>query len=194
MFHFDVIMPTVTVGDIGTTMATATTQTMRDYILRMNDVYSDVTDPTTTRLFPLVIPSSLTPNVKYYEDIHNDHRVQKTITKHFYYKIVDKWLYNELLPLLAFLKINKSSGGIDIIESMDDYDIQSLGKDTDAEIEAKVRFMEENIITRKLVSHVLKSVCKENRIKWYELKKYEKHVRKVFYNYIYDKLKKVISN
>lgn len=192
MFQFDLFVPTVTVGDIGTTVATATTQTMRDYVLRMNDLYSDITDPT-PRLFPLVVPSSLNPSNLYYSELNNDRRVQKTITKHFYYKILDKWLYNELLPLLAFLKINKTSGGIDIIGSMDEFDIQSLAKDTDAEIEAKVRFMEENIITKKLVKHVLESVCKDNHIKWYELKKYEKHVRKVFYNYIYDKLKKVIS-
>lgn len=128
----------------------------------------------------------------FYKDLNKDKSVQKTFAKYYYYKILDKWIYKELLPLLAFVDI--SSGKPQLIKSLENFDVQKLAKDSEEEIEKKIKYMEENIISRDMVRHVLKKICNENQINWYDLNKHEKKIKKVFYNYLLDKLKASISS
>ena len=127
----------------------------------------------------------------FYKDLNKDKSVHKTLSKYYFYKIVDKWIYKELLPLLAFVELK--SGKPQLIKSLEDYDIQKLSKDTDADIEAKAKYMEEVVLTQDMVRHVLKHICEENRINWYDLNKHEKKIKKVFYNYLLERLKDAIK-
>jgi hypothetical protein len=128
----------------------------------------------------------------FYKDLNKDKTVQKTFAKYYYYKILDKWIYKELLPLLAFVEIN-SSGKPQLVKSIADFDVQKLAKDSEEEIEKKIKYMEEIIITKDMVRHVLKKICNENQINWYDLNKHERKIKKVFYNYLLDKLKDSIN-
>jgi hypothetical protein len=127
----------------------------------------------------------------FYKDLNKDKSVQKTFTKYYFYKIIDKWLYKELLPLLAF--IDTSSGKPQLIKSLEFYDVQKLASDSEEEIEKKVKYMDEILLTKDMVRHVLKKICNENNINWYDLNKHEKKIKKVFYNYLLDKLKDSIG-
>ena len=128
----------------------------------------------------------------FYTDLNKDKSVQKTFAKYYYYKIIDKWIYNELLPLLAFVEIN-DSGKTQLIKSMEDFDIQKLAKNSEEDIEKKVSYMEHVLLTKDLVRHVLKKICNENNINWYDLNKHEKKIKVVFYDYLLDKLKESIK-
>jgi hypothetical protein len=134
-------------------------------------------------------PSLITTG--FYTDLNKDKSVQKTFSKYYYYKIIDKWIYKELLPLLAF--VDTSSGKAHLIKSLEFYDVQKLSKDSQDEIEKKVKYMENVLLTKDMVRHVLKKICNDNGINWYDLNKHEKKIKKIFYNYLLDKLKNAIS-
>ena len=185
----------------------------KDAILKMNKDYADALNPdyTLNKSFPVIItqPSIYNPNsdtsyVSYnplksnlitsgfYKDLNKDKSVQKTLSKYYYYKIIDKWLYNDLLPLLAFVDL--SSGKTQLIKSLSNYNVEKLAKDSESDIDKKVEYMEKILITKDMVRHVLKKICNENNINWYDLNKYEKMIKKVFYNYLVDKLKYAVKS
>jgi len=127
----------------------------------------------------------------FYKDLNKDKNVQKTLSKYYFYKIIDKWLYKDLLPLLAFIDI--SSGKPQLIKSLNNFDVQKLSNDSEADIKTKVEYMEKILLTKDMVRHVLKKICLENNVNWYDLNKYEKMIKKIFYNYLLDKLKEAIK-
>jgi hypothetical protein len=127
----------------------------------------------------------------FYKDLNKDKSVQKVITKYFYYKIIDKWLYNELLQLLAYLEID--DGKVSLIKNLSDYNVGKLARDTDRDIEKKIGYMEDILITKDMVKHVLKKIIRENNLNWYDLYKKESDVIKVFKDYISDKLEDAID-
>lgn len=144
---------------------------------------------TTTSFLSQNMAGNLTSG--FYTDLNKDKSLHKVITKYFYYKILDKWLYNELLPLLAYLKID--DGKVKLIDNLADYNIEKLAMDTDKNIEKKISYMEDILITRDMVKHVLKKIINKNHIKWYDLYKKEFEVKKVFKDYISDKLEDAID-
>ena len=130
-------------------------------------------------------------NTGFYKDLNKDKSVQKTLSKYYFYKIIDKWIYKELLPLLAFVDI--STDKPQLIKSLENFNIEKLSKDSEHDIEKRIDYMEKIILTKDMVRHVLKKICKDNRINWYDLNKHEKKIKKVFYNYLLDKLKYSIN-
>ena len=146
----------------------------------------------TSSAFININPSNpLLSTTGFYKDLNKDKSIQKSLSKYYYYKILDKWIYNNLKPLLAF--VNISSGKAHLIKSMEDFDVLSLEKDSSEDINKKIEYMEEMLITKQMVKHVLKKICRENNIKWYDLNKHTPKIKKVFYNYFLDKLKTSIN-
>jgi hypothetical protein len=183
-----------------------------DSIRQWNKAYADAINPTTDQIksFPVILTQpqlystkSYTPYVGvnplnsnvissgFYKDLNKDKSVQKTFTKYYYYKILDKWIYKELMPLLAFVDI--SGDKPQLIKSLSQYDVQKLASNSSEQIEKKINYLERVIITKDMVRHVLKKICSENDINWYELDKNEKKIKTVFYNYLLDKLKDSIK-
>lgn len=120
-------------------------------------------------------------------EINNNKGAKKTITKYYYYKILDSWLYKDLLPLLAFTKIQ--DGRVRIIKSLNEFDMEKLMKDSEEDIEKKVEYFEKNIITKDLVKHVLNRIMKEKRLTLTELKKNHEIVKKYTYKYLSKKIR-----
>ncbi len=193
---------------MSSTFASFTVDTIRQW----NKAYTDLTNPDLDekKAFPLLIaqPTVYNPNADttfvavnpfkpglitsgFYKDLNKDKSVQKTFAKYYFYKIVDKWIYKELLPLLAFIDL--SSGKPQLIKSLADFDVQKLSKDSEEDIEKKIKYMENIILTKDMVRHVLKKICNENQINWYDLNKHERKIKKIFYNYLLDKLKESIG-
>lgn len=183
-----------------------------DSIRQWNKAYAEAINPTTDQIksFPVILTQpqlystkSYTPYVGvnplnsnvissgFYKDLNKDKSVQKTFTKYYYYKILDKWIYKELMPILAFVDI--SGDKPQLIKSLSQYDVQKLASNSSEQIEKKINYLERVIITKDMVRHVLKKICSENDINWYELDKNEKKIKTVFYNYLLDKLKDSIK-
>ena len=183
-----------------------------DSIRQWNKAYAEAINPDydQTKSFPIVLTqpqvynsSSYTPYVGinpltsnvissgFYKDLNKDKSVQKNLTKYYYYKILDKWIYKSLMPLLAFVDI--SGNKPQLIKSLSQYDVKKLTTETPEQIEKKINYLENVLITKDMVRHVLKKICSENNINWYDLDKNEQKIKTVFYNYLLDKLKNSIK-
>lgn len=183
-----------------------------DSIRQWNKAYAEAINPDSDQIksFPVILTQpqlystkSYTPYVGvnplnsnvissgFYKDLNKDKSVQKTFTKYYYYKILDKWIYKELMPLLAFVDI--SGDKPQLIKSLSEYDVKKLASNSSEQIEKKINYLERVIITKDMVRHVLKKICSENDINWYDLDKNEKKIKTVFYNYLLDKLKDSIK-
>lgn len=123
-------------------------------------------------------------------NLNSDKNVQKTISKYFYYKLIDEWLYKELFVLLAFVEI--VDGRPKLIKSMEKYSVEKLASESDEDIEKRVEYFESDIITKKIVKQILKKIVKRMCINWYDLDKKENVVRKVFLEYFKNLLEESI--
>jgi len=186
--------------------------TFKDYVLYQNKAYAEAINPDADKInsFPVILTQPQIYNSKthtpfvginpltsqvvssgFYKDLNKDKTVQKTLTKYYYYKILDKWIYKELMPILGF--VNTSGDKPHLIKSLGDYDATKLANETTEQIEKKIAYLEKVLITKDMVRHVLKKICAENGINWYDLNKNEKKIKTVFHNYLLDKLKEAIK-
>lgn len=125
-----------------------------------------------------------------YDNLNKDKKTQKTLTKYYFYKTLDKWLYKELIPLLGFVEIVNDSPKL--ITSMGDYDGEKLFKDTREELEKKINYMEKILINKDVIKHMLKKVISKYNTNWAELEDYEQEIKKVFFNYLKNKLEDAV--
>jgi hypothetical protein len=185
-----------------------------DSIRQWNKTYAEAINPDLNQnknnILPLIINQSMMYNTKshtpyvginpinsniissgFYKDLNKDKTVQRTFTKYYFYKILDKWFYKDFLPLLAFVDI--SSDKPQLIKSLSQYDIKKLSTNSSEEIEKKINYLEKILITKDMVKYVLKKICKDNNINWYDLNKNEKKIKTIFYNFLLVKLKESIK-
>ncbi len=151
-------------------------------------IYSSDKPNTTTVMYP-----SKNGILSYqYKNLSADNTTIKTIVKYYYYKLLDKWLYRELMPLLAFIEIK--DGEPKIITNLDSFDPKKLTDDSVENIEKRIDYMEKIIITKDMIKHVLKKMMKSYNMGWYDLKEHDQDVKKYFYRYIKEKLQGAISS
>lgn len=186
--------------------------TFANFVYQQNKAFAEAINPAADKVntFPVIMTQPMfhsskthTPYIGvnpltsqvissgFYKDLNKDKSVQKSLTKYYYYKILDKWIYKELMPLLGF--VHTSGDKPHLIKSLSDYDASKLVNESSDQIEKKISYLEKHIITKDMVRHVLKKICSENDINWYDLDKNEKKIKKVFHNYLLDKLKDSIK-
>lgn len=184
------LTPTSTISTAPTLTPALTTS-----VLAMNTAYSDalqLANSITPYLYYSDTYNTKTLKKNFYNDLNEDKHVQKTVVKYYYYKIFDKWLYEDLLPLLAYVDVD-NNGEIRLIKSLNDYDVKKLGKEPETITQKKIKYMENKIISKDLVKHVLKKICTENNINWYGLKKYNGKIKKILFKYLSNKIKNAIE-
>lgn len=137
------------------------------------------------------INSQINSQNMYNQNLNTSKSVQKTISKYYYYKLVDEWLYKKLFSLLAFVEI--VNGKPQLIKSMNRYSVERLATETDDAIEARAEYLEKNIITKKLVKQILKKIVKNMCFNWYDLNKHENTISKVFLEYLKELLETSIN-
>ncbi len=126
----------------------------------------------------------------YYPDLDKDHTVHKTLTKYYYYKFLDKWLYNDLRALLAYIKID--NGKARLINSMSEYNVNSVTDDTAENLDLRVDLLEK-LIPKDFVKSILKKVVEKYNIHWYHLNKNEDIVIKRLNSAVKEFLEGMIS-
>jgi hypothetical protein len=184
-------------------------QIIKDFKTDDDDLYSTVSYPLIytnsninmgkTSPFVMVNPATTsmgTPAAQYsygnYTDLNKDKTIIKSISKYFLYKILDKWVYHEYRPLLAFIKI--TDGKPSLIRSMTEYKPETIDSDSVENVEKRVDYMEKILINRKLVKHVLKKIVNDNQIQWTQLNKHKSTIKKVFKKYLYSKLEEAVKS
>lgn len=127
-----------------------------------------------------------------YKNLNTSKSVQKTITKYYYYKLIDDWLRTKLFKLLAFVEFVDNEP--QLIKSMSKYSVEKVIRDSDENIDKRIKYFENNIITKKIVKQLLKKIVKNMCINWYDLNKNESTIQKVFLEYFYDLLENSINS
>jgi len=126
------------------------------------------------------------------DDVCDVPEIKEKVCKIFYYKLLDKWLYDidDSGYILGYLKIVDGKASlIKNIEHKDDYKSTSQS-DTDK----KVSYIEDNVFKLDDVAEVLKKFVAGTRISWCKLPKSSSFVRESIEKSLVNKLKKLISD
>jgi len=103
-----------------------------------------------------------------YENLNKNPDVINRLTKYFYYKTLDKWLYDELDGLLRYLKM--SNGKIHVIKSENDRDKENISQE---EADKKVKFIEDEIFSKDDMYDILMKIQQETDIELIKMSKQE---------------------
>jgi hypothetical protein len=125
-----------------------------------------------------------------YEDVCATPSIKEKVSKIFYYKMLDKWLYDESKYLLKYLKV--SDGKVNLIKNLtdvDDYDTNSQEI-----VDKKVQFIEDNIFKLENVFEILKKFIASTNISWCELTTNSYFVREAIEKTLKHKFKKLITS
>jgi hypothetical protein len=177
--------------------------TSSPYIVTDSILSTDIFSPvsTLTPYSPIIstIPSGpLTlsfdyskPLVGVYETIDDLPEVRKKMLNYYYDLIRDKWLLDEINDVLNYF-VNRDSN-ISMIKNLNEYDPNTIEKDTDKIAEKKVEYIEKNIFTKYDLTSVLNKFTKETNTKWVDLPKNDFFLRQVVKEYIIREIKKKIK-
>ena len=126
-----------------------------------------------------------------YQSLDDDKDIHKKVTSHIYNKLVKKWFYDSLLPLLAFVK--SDNGRYELIKSMNEYNPQSVKGESVSNIERKIEYMQNKIITHKDLRHFLKKFVKHHNYHWYTLYTAEDKIKDELHKHLKKLLESAIN-
>jgi hypothetical protein len=126
-----------------------------------------------------------------YQNLDDDKDIHKKVTSHIYNKLVKKWFYDSLLPLLAFVK--SDNGRYELIKSMNEYNPQSVKSESVSNIERKIEYMQDKIITHKDLRHFLKKFVKNHDYHWYTLYTAEDKIKDELHKHLKKLLESAIN-
>jgi len=127
-----------------------------------------------------------------FADLNKNKNIQKQIIKYYLYKILDKWFYHDFRDILGYVKI--VDGKASLIRSLNDYNPSTLASDSVENIEKRIDYLEQILVNKKLVKHVLKKIILENELEWVSLNKHQSLIKKVLQKYINSKLETAIKS
>jgi hypothetical protein len=157
------------------------------------------TDSATTRIQPpymrpgpygFIYPS---PNILSYPDLNKNPKIQKNMVKYIYYKLLDKWLYDDSSDILNYLTVN-SNNKVVTIKSLNDYKSSNIDNDSDSVTDQKIKFIEKYVISKQDIFNILSKFIKETSINWYDIPKQEYFIRQVIEKKIIKKFKRSIKS
>lgn len=124
--------------------------------------------------------------------LNSSYIAQKDITEYLWYRVLDKWLYEEeLCYLLKYLKIKNNV--VSPISSENDYKDNKICDDSVEDIEKKTDYIQEHILTKKNMKKLLQRILNELNYKWYELTNKEHLVVEVVERYLKTQLKERVG-
>ena len=131
-----------------------------------------------------------TPVICVYDNLNADPVVHDRMTKYYYHKILEKWLHDDLLDILSYLKTKGNE--IDIIDKMSDYQHGSAAKDSAPVREKKIEFIEQFFLTKSFVHRVINEFVISTPANWYDLYRHEYLLMSIFQKKLISRIKKAI--
>ena len=125
------------------------------------------------------------------ENMNADPEVHKKMTKYFYYKTLDKWIYNDLLGVLSYFQI--SGKNVSLKKDLDKINPNDVLKLKQDEVDKLVDNLEDNYLTKDMVKKILHRFVNDTNVNWYDLTKYEGPIREVIGKTVKSKLKRKIA-
>lgn len=128
-----------------------------------------------------------------YLDMNQNPEVRHKTVMYFYYKTLDKWLFKEdgMVDILNYLKIKGDK--VDVLDKMADYKDSNIVKDTQGDVEKKIKFIENNIFSKNDMEKILYSYIQETGANWYDLEKHSFYIKQAIRGFLKKKLKKLVE-
>lgn len=125
------------------------------------------------------------PKQTYYESsVNNDRELRRIVTKYFWEKFKNNWVYEHFNNLLKYFKVDEN-GNVSYITSLTQPNSESKYND------AKSAYIVNIIFSRLDMESLLERYVKKTGANWYELKTLHKsQVR----DYVHEKIEKHIKN
>ena len=141
-----------------------------DFVI--SDTYVPIIPSTISTFYPVgatvILPGSVP--IPPHLDLNNNKNIRKEISRNIKYKILDLWLFDELAPLLGYLKVD-ANGDVSFISSLNEYNNNAAETDSVEIIEKKADFLEKNLVTTMFVYELLKKFVKGTGSEWIKLHK-----------------------
>jgi len=142
---------------------------------------------------PIVTSLNMTypkPTLAFYQDIDKDPEIHKFLSEKYYYKTLEKWLYDDLINFLNYFYVK--DGVVSIINSMDELK-STVDKDSEENIHKKIEFIKKYVFKKKDMYNILKKYVEETGSAWVNLHKNQYFIIQVVENYLKKKIKKHIG-
>lgn len=125
--------------------------------------------PFSPLLSPTFVMPTVTPLYKLEVDtgLNDNPLAQKQMLDYVMAKVYNKWIYGkDMCYVLKYLKV--VNGKVHYLQSIDEFSNNKICNDTELEVELKVDFIEQNILTKSDLKKLLKRMIDELGFKWYE--------------------------
>lgn len=124
--------------------------------------------------------------------MNDSYVVQKDITKHFQYKMLDNWIFNKYPKLLKYLKVDEN-GAIKVVKNDKEMEENDITKDSEKVNDKKSDYIEEHIFDENSVREQLMKIMSELGYKWFDLPYKEQVIRDILSKYIKKRLVKLMD-
>ena len=130
----------------------------------------------------------LTNNVVQYENLNNDPDLIRKVTKYFFEKTMNSWLYSDFEDLLTYLLIKGNK--VSVVSNKKE--LENNKRDSNMKsIEMKVNFIADNVMTKYDMKSFLKKYALKSGLDLWKLKENKSYVKKSIYKKIKNKLEKL---
>ena len=167
------------------------------YVSPITNTLSFVTPTITTAITPVI----LTNPIHYTEidtGLNDSWSHQRQMTEHVFYKILDFWLYkDEMKNVLKYMKIE--DGKVTVVKNKSEYETNDLSNDSKHDLEKKSQYIEENMLSMKVMKKLLMKIISELGYKWKNFASHnkvtqeEKHIVGVVKRYLKNEFNKMLS-
>lgn len=150
---------------------------------------------TTSDTAPYVTSINLSyskPLVSVYENVEADPKIHRRVTKYYYGKTLDDWMYDELLDLLNYLVVRGNQ--VELISSISQYNPTTVHKNTQEQIDMKVDFIEKYFFKKDDMTKILHKFIEETGTSWYHLVENEYFIRQMIKDFIKKRFRKAIAD
>jgi len=138
----------------------------------------------------ITVPFSpvLTNNVVQYENLNNDPDLIRKVTKYFFEKTMNSWLYSDFEDLLTYLVIK----GDKVRVVSNKKELENNKRDNNMKtLEMKVNFIADNVMTKYDMKSFLKKYSLKSGLDLWKLKENKSYVKKSIYKKIKNNLEKL---
>lgn len=137
--------------------------------------------------YELYFPLSpvITTNQVSYENLNNDPGLLKKVTKYFYEKTMNVWLYSEFEKLLLYLVVDNKK--VRPVKNKKELENNTLDKKMDV-LDAKVKYITEHVIDKYDMRSFIKKYSIKSGLDLWKLKEHKIYVKKSIYKVIKKKL------
>lgn len=158
----------------------------------LSPVYSPLSNDARRAYFTNLYYTRTVPVVQSENLNYNDDARKRTI-KYFYYKIIQKWFYNDigLKKILCFISNNDFNS---LVKSIDEYKKNKETKINEKKQKKKIKFLTKYFITKKLVDHILNKFSKKYNIQWIHMHRNQYKIKEFFAKQLYKKMIKEINS